>query len=75
MNIQEATKKALESGKYITREGLAGEIGRIRIKPTDTPDCCIVLISDPRKIPSARVGKRWNPQAEDLMADNWIVVD
>ncbi|MCL9969796.1 DUF2829 domain-containing protein [Anoxybacillus kestanbolensis] len=76
MNIQEATKLALEKGLCITRTG--DELYKfMRIKPTDTPDCCIVFPSpEYERIAGKKISpaKRWNPKAEDLLADDWIVI-
>lgn len=66
MNISEAIKKA--EGKKITRKSwiiLASET--IWIEPTDTPDCCILYFGE------KRMSKRWNPEKEDLIADDWII--
>lgn len=68
MNICEATRKAVEENKYISREAHSGCVV-IKIKPTNTPDCCI--ISDGKQIPR----RGWQPQAEDLTADDWVVMD
>ena len=70
MNIQQATKQAIAEGKQMTRRNTWWGIGkcRIKIKPTDTVDCCVV--TDGKK-----GSPRWNPQAEDLIADDWIVTE
>lgn len=74
MNIQEATKVALEEGQFITRE--TEEFKAFRIQPTHTDDCFVVHISKEyvdqmgeKYIP----GKRWNPKAEDILANDWAV--
>ena len=64
MNIQAATQKALESGGRITRRLWNGSF---HIRPTDGPDCCICYAEGKRCAP------RWNPYAEDLVADDWEV--
>ena len=69
MYIQEATKKALEAGGYITRESW-GERFAVYIEPTDTPLCCLVHSLKIKEGPRPR----WNPQAEDLIADDWYVL-
>lgn len=65
MNIQEATKKALKTGVTIRRAGWPTI--HISIKPTNTPDCCLCY----RDKKNPRRG--WQPVAEDLIADDWIV--
>lgn len=70
MNIQEATKKAVAEGKQITRTNSwwgGGENG-IKIRPTNTDECCIVSTAKMEVL-------RWNPQAEDLIADDWAVME
>lgn len=68
MNISQAVKEAAEKGLCITRaDAWWGE--HIKIKPTDTEDCCIII---PQEDPA---GKRWNPHKEDLLADDWIVTE
>lgn len=69
MNIQDATRKAIADGKQITRSNAWwGGTNGIKIRPTDTDECCIV--SNQKK-----EAPRWNPQAEDLIADDWIVTE
>ncbi len=66
MYIQEAVKKTVEEKLFITRKNK--EIFRdIKIKPTNTSRACEVYRNNSLSVP------RWNPQAEDLMADDWIV--
>ena len=70
MNIQEATKQAVAEGKQITRINAwwgGGENG-IKMRPTDTDECWIVSIAK-------KEAPRWNPQAEDLTADDWVVTE
>jgi len=65
--IHEAVKKALEEDGWIVREGL--EIFKhLAIKPTNTGFNCIVKMKLEREAPC------WNPSAEDLMADDWMVL-
>jgi len=71
MYIHEAVKQALEDKKYITRSN-AWWGRHIKIKPTNTPDCCMCFsIDEKEKSPT----RGWQPQAEDLMANDWTVVD
>ncbi len=66
MNIQEATRAALRLGCEITR-GIWEGLG-IWIKPTNSGECCIIGAKGQAPCP------RWEPQAEDLMADDWQCV-
>ncbi len=65
MNIQDATKKAVESGGFITRHSWRGHV---QIKPTNVPEHCLVYTIW-EKFPF----QRWEPDADDLMADDWEV--
>lgn len=67
MNIAEAAKIASDTGGFICRKS---DCQFIRIKPTDSSDCCIVYINGGK-----RSAVRWNPDLTDLTADDWIVVD
>lgn len=66
MNIQEATKKSLETGSMIKRKGWESE--QTSIIPTNTPDGCICFCN----LKSPRKG--WQPLAEDLISDDWVVI-
>ena len=75
VNICEAVKVAMEKGGYIARPYDTGwNDGAITIiAPTNTRDCCWGAI----KMPDGEIRpahKRWNPTAEDLMAEDWEVV-
>ncbi|MCX8045759.1 MAG: hypothetical protein N3A70_02615 [Anoxybacillus gonensis] len=61
MNIQEATKLALKKGLYMTRAGGDEVYKYIRIKPTDTSDCCIIYPSPEYEKVS---GKKYPPRQE-----------
>lgn len=73
MNIKEAIENTTEDKPYITREMWNGERGLwrgldIKILPTNTPECCMVesaTLSAPRS--------RWNPNKDDLTADDWTI--
>ncbi len=69
MNIQEACKLAIASGKKITREDEFWEYGNLKIEPTDTDECCIAY--------SGPIDKcaRWEPKAEDLVANDWKITE
>lgn len=68
MNIQEATKKAIEINGYITGGMNKSLRNFIFIKPTDGINLCI-LCTDKNH---SRRG--WQPYASDLLSDNWEVV-
>lgn len=59
MKIYEAVEKALKEKRPITRTGLR-DFG-FEIFPTDSSDCCYLI-------------PKWNPTANDLMADDWELV-
>lgn len=64
MYIHEAVSLASESGGYITRRKFAK---RVRIKPTDSDEGLIIAVKNQAPYP------RWQPRAEDLIADDWMV--
>lgn len=68
MNIHEAVMAATENGLYITRAN-AWWGKHIKLNPTDTEDCCIIIPQE------GQAGGRWNPRKEDLLADDWIVTE
>lgn len=67
MHISKAVRKACEFGGYISRRAWDNRHS-IKILPTNTPDCCIIMQKD-GKSPC----RGWQPTAEDLMADDWEV--
>lgn len=68
MKIYEAVPKASELGKGIVRECYLKQIHAIL--PTNSYNGCIGMIKS-----STSELRRWNPSSEDLMADDWLVVD
>ena len=78
MNIAEAVREAVETAKRITKESIEGELGKsyhqTRIRPTNSYANCIVYTYDinGKEIHHCR---NWNPSAEDLLADDWVLVD
>lgn len=68
MNIQEAVTKAILNSKSIYRQSEKNEGIEVNILPTNTLECCLLITSD-----NEFVGKRWNPNANDLIADDWKV--
>lgn len=68
MNISEAIRSA--KGKRLTRrKWIETSNESIEIEPTDTGECCILYLG------GAKTAPRWNPQREDLIAEDWIVSD
>lgn len=65
MLIHEAVKEAMEKGKLIYRRPWPFW----KFEPKNTMDCVIIHARD--KEPK----RCWNPQAEDLMANDWEVVE
>lgn len=75
--IHEAIKAALHKGLAITRQVPGNMWEEAAIVPTNTSDCCFIAHAD---IEAARrmklpIGRRWNPLAEDLIADDWVLTD
>ncbi|MBM7617297.1 hypothetical protein JOC36_000846 [Weissella uvarum] len=64
MNIQKATKKAIAQGRGMTRPGFPNKCWLL---PTNTPER-VIIFKDREKL-----SKCWNPNAEDLIADDWII--
>ena len=64
MNICEALKKAVATGKYITRPGMCGK----KIKAVDGMN--IVFDDDGNRLPPAY---GWQPSADDLTANDWQI--
>lgn len=68
MYIHEAVKKAMDKGYCITtREHKE----TAKIRPTNERGNCILMMADGTN--PSEYG--WQPSAEDLMRDDWIVVD
>lgn len=67
MNIQEAVKKAMESNACITLPEVSTEV---KIKPTNGIGNCILMGADGSN-PSKR---GWQPSAEQLIRDDWMIV-
>lgn len=64
MFIHEAVKEAIEKDLYIRRKRWPAWI----MKPTNTSDCVMCVFEN-------KMVRCWNPQANDLAADDWEVVD
>ena len=68
MDIGSAVKKAVREDKCISIPDFRGHI---KIKPTNDIGNCICMQADGSN--PSRYG--WQPSAEDLMRDDWEVVD
>lgn len=73
MNIQEAIQSRTEEKPFITRKAWIINTWHgleVKIFPTNTPNCCVVS-SIAAKAPC----RGWQPQMEDLIAEDWEVTD
>lgn len=71
MTINEAVKLSIKENKCITR---IGNPFPVYILLTDTTDCCIGFLKDENgNLKKSAV--RWNPYAEDLIADDWELAE
>lgn len=68
MKISEAVEKALAEGCYITPKE---HEDWIKIKPTNDTGNCILMHADGSN--PSKYG--WQPSANDLIRDDWIVVN
>lgn len=75
MNIIEAIKATDRNNPFITREKWSHPYskpgGYVKILPTASPDC-MILYSEANGNKNPRRG--WQPNAEDLIAEDWKVV-
>ena len=67
MRISEAVEKALKEDKGITRKSLQ-KYG-FEIYPTNSGECCYV------ETINQQPSRCWNPTADDLIADDWEMVN
>ena len=74
MYIHEAVEKAVKENGRITRSSARRPESDIysEITPTNSYDTCLITVLNNGK-PRKTAG-RWNPTADDLMADDWIVI-
>ena len=63
MDIIQATKQSKEKGKCMRR---AAWNGSIKIRPTDI--CYDIIMNEERR-------RFWDAKANDVLADDWCVVD
>ncbi|PMD71464.1 Thoeris anti-defense Tad2 family protein [Companilactobacillus nuruki] len=67
MNIRKAIIKARAKQKGITRQKWMPYAATII--PTNTSSCFILVPFDE----DDRIGRRWNPTAEDILANDWQI--
>lgn len=67
MRIQEAIKKANQKGKYITMKQVKGDI---KIRPEMYGP--MPIISENGERPP---GKGWQPTAEQILSEEWVVTE
>lgn len=74
MHIHEAVKKALaENGRIIRTSAVETESDIYSaIRPTNSYDTCLLTVMKNGK--PERTCRGWNPTADDLMADDWVVI-
>ena len=68
MNILEAVKKANEIDGYITRPKYRENLF---IKPTNHCMSCMMITVSRQSVP---IGRGWQPQEDDLLAEDWTVL-
>ena len=76
MYIHEATKKALTENKYITEPNEEGKVW-FKIKPTNTMYNCKLYFVDGTEVQGdiSALSHGWQPSADMLISDHWIVID
>lgn len=67
LNIYKATKGALKKGCSIARKGNGFDY-KIHIIPTNTGEKCI-------RVERKEIIPRWYPKADDLVGNDWIILD
>mgnify|MGYP001771145076 FL=1 len=71
MTITEAAREAEKTSGCISRK--AWRDLRFAILPTDSTDCCIPIALDKAK-GKTPMRIRWEPQSDDLIADDWYTI-
>lgn len=67
MDIREACLKAQRVGKGITRKSYGSR--PLVLLPTNTENCVIMIPSNNNEFKAVR----WDPSADDLLAEDWYV--
>ena len=75
MNVQEAVKQSLETGKKIVIEKTTGirYSDKTLLELTNTGEGCIICFEENGKEVSR--GKAWQPSAADLLSENYELAD
>lgn len=69
MNIQDAVKESLKTKRMITRRNIKN---RVMFIPTnDVLNRIMIIDSECKRLP----GRGWQPDANDLIADDWILTN
>lgn len=71
MTITEAARKAAKTRSCISREEWKGL--NMAVLPTDGAECCM-LVRTQKSEGEYLTGPLWEPQREDLVADDWRVL-
>ncbi|MFI3546901.1 MW1434 family type I TA system toxin [Mammaliicoccus sciuri] len=72
MNIQDATKMAMQEGKAIQRKS-DNSVGAIL--PSNLTRYQCLIVSNIYKSKGQIAHARWQPSADDLLADDWELKD
>lgn len=74
MKINEAVRKAIDTNTIMYRESVEKKMGRrAYIKPTNSYEACLMIICQGSRVEDS--SRCWNPTADDLMADDWELVN
>lgn len=72
MYIHEAIANTSSQKPFITRKAWILESAEhpiMKILPTNTPDCCVMVSSYSKHGPC----RGWQPMSDDLKANDWII--
>lgn len=69
MDIITATKEALKKGVGIVNGRT--KASQLYLLPTNTKECFLAIPFEYTHKSVRKVGARWNPHAEDILADDW----
>ena len=66
MFIHEAILNTSEKKPYISRENEEWQEAAIKIWPTNTAECCVIMSQVSRSM------RGWEPSKDDLLANDWV---